>query len=81
MTPDDRSVRDNSGVGRLCLAGGGLRERQLGDQRRSSAGGAVEGHCPAERLDSVLQPDKARAGWVCPADAVVVNIDPEAVVA
>ena len=59
-----------------------LGERQLRDQRRSSAGRAVERHCPAERLDSVPQPCKTRAAsWVCPADAVVSDTDPEAAVA
>ncbi len=70
------------GVGRLRLGSGVLGERQLGEQRRSSARRAVERHGPAERLDSVLQPYKTRAAsWVCPADAVVSNTDPEAAVA
>src|SRR6266496_5435036 len=76
------SVRRRSGVSRLRLESGVLGERQLRDQRRSCARRAVERHCPAERLDSVLQPDKTRAAsWVCPADAVVSNTDPEAAVA
>src|SRR2546428_3514352 len=57
---------------RLRLESGLLGERQLRDHRRSCARRAVERHCPAERLDSVLQPYKTRAAsWVCPADVVV----------
>jgi hypothetical protein len=57
-------------------------ERQLRDQRGSFAQRTVERHCPAERLDSVLQPYKTRAAsWVCPADAVGSNTDPQAAVA
>jgi ferredoxin len=67
---------------RTTLRRGVLGERQMRDQRRACARRAVERHCPAERLDSVRQPDKARAAsWGCPADAVVSNTDPEVAVA
>ena len=60
-------VRRCSGVTRLRLESGVLWERQLRDQRRSSARRALERHCPAGRLDSVLQPYETRAAsWGLP---------------